>query len=627
MELIFKYFNLALKGINTFWWRITSHPNDPYHYMWFASALLLSTGYFLFYYHKKKSYLSRVKNFIKSKRYQHEFLKDAFYLGLKFIYKPLYFGIIFVNAPSIFKVLSSAPGVSLLNYDQPIIFLDPLYGLYIFAFFHVLYFDFAFYLSHVLDHKIPWFWYFHMTHHRATVLNPLTKTRTHPIGYLITHFTLTSILVPGTLFLNTAFNIGKSTEYKFALSIIVFSLLNFIIHIRHSHIRIGYGKFLSHLFISPFMHQVHHSKNPIHYDKNFGVIFSIWDKIFGSLYIPQKNEKFKFGISGEQRLKSYTFDLYDPFNLIYRDIKTLLAKIKMDTSTKPVENLVTMEMKSKSLKSAGFTLIEMLITSVIASFIFLAGAYVSLNMGLLQIKQTKISSAEKDLERLAYTLKMLAAQAVNVRYTDLTNLNGLQSPPDGAGFVRSFRYEQDASLGTLPSATLMFFARESRTSDFSPENNFSQFRPTGVFFVRKNDVFNQNRRGSQIVIDTGPVDDNSPAVTTPITVSPTPDDMVFEHISDFILDQPQYSSGNVLSSIRVTVRSIYPTQGMTKGFDCLGPTRDIASRTICNDNRTTPFKTIEKIFTLKFINNKRDSPLSVGEFQNGLYLFRPQYGM
>jgi hypothetical protein len=59
---------------------------------------------------------------------------------------------------------------------------------------------------------------------------------------------------------------------------------------------LSYGRILEHVLISPSQHQVHHSVDPKHLDKNFGEIFAIWDWIFGTLYIPTSNEELVFGI-------------------------------------------------------------------------------------------------------------------------------------------------------------------------------------------------------------------------------------------------------------------------------------------------------------------------------------------
>jgi hypothetical protein len=48
------------------------------------------------------------------------------------------------------------------------------------------------------------------------------------------------------------------------------------------------------------MHQIHHSTLPRHRDKNLGAILSLWDYLFGTLYVPQGREEFPLGISCEE---------------------------------------------------------------------------------------------------------------------------------------------------------------------------------------------------------------------------------------------------------------------------------------------------------------------------------------
>jgi prepilin-type N-terminal cleavage/methylation domain-containing protein len=278
-----------------------------------------------------------------------------------------------------------------------------------------------------------------------------------------------------------------------------------------------------------------------------------------------------------------------------------------------------MQAKNKNLSSTGFTLIEFMISAAISSLIFLIGATLSFNTIMMEVKQTKISQAEEDLERFIYTLKLVTSLAVNVRYSPFTNLNAKYASADGAGAITEFTYQSDVHMWGRNSVTLMYFARENRDSNFNAETTQSLYRPTGVFFVPKNEVFNANRRGSRIIIDLG-------AANAGGIVAPDDSDQVFENISDLILDQPQFSRSNVINSMRVNVTSIYSTISTKDGYDCLGPTFDIQGGGICNDNRTVPFKLVNKIFTIKFFNNKRDNPLSAGEFQNGVYMFKPVFG-
>jgi sterol desaturase/sphingolipid hydroxylase (fatty acid hydroxylase superfamily) len=627
IDSINQYLTLSYKEFLYIFNGVLFKKEYPFNIHWFLSSALVGILYFSYKSFKFKTYPIRILAFVRTKRYQKEFFKDCLYFSLRILYKPIFFGFLFLNAKHITSFFTNYAGFSYFRFDQPIIMLDPVYGIYLFAVLQLLLVDLTNFIAHYLEHKIPWIWYFHMTHHRATVLNPMTKSRIHPVAYIIGNVLISTLQVPGLLMLATAFNISRSMETKFATLLITYFIFSFIQHIRHSHIRINYGPILSRLISSPHMHQVHHSRNPIHFDKNFAIIFSIWDQIVGSYYLPSSKERFKFGLNDhEGRMpKSLWFDLFHPFTLIKADILSLLEKINKNQIPSndlpfPINFETKKNTSNKNIQSAGYSLIELMISAAIATIIFLTGTIITLNLTSFGLKQSKITDAEQDLDRLIYVLKTVSAMAVNVRYTTM-NLNGQQGTPDGSGFVRPFNYTQNNSLPVgRNSETLMFFARENRSTTNAPETLTSLFRPTGVFFMRKNDVFNNTRQGSRIIIDMGSANASG-------NVIPDDSDLVFNNISDLIIDQPQFSHANVLNSIRVTVSSIYSTISNKTGYDCLGPSGDITAGITCNanDNRILPFKIKTKVFTLKFINNKRNSPLSIGEFQNGVYLFKPVY--
>ena len=77
-----------------------------------------------------------------------------------------------------------------------------------------------------------------------------------------------------------------------------FAFYVFGYNLRHSHIWLPYPRGLSHIFISPAQHQIHHSTAPRHYDKNFGFLFAFWDWMAGSLYVPASKESIEFGLTG-----------------------------------------------------------------------------------------------------------------------------------------------------------------------------------------------------------------------------------------------------------------------------------------------------------------------------------------
>jgi sterol desaturase/sphingolipid hydroxylase (fatty acid hydroxylase superfamily) len=82
-------------------------------------------------------------------------------------------------------------------------------------------------------------------------------------------------------------------------------------NLRHSHVWLPYPKWLSHILISPAQHQIHHSQLIHHHDKNFGLMFAIWDWIMGTLYVPKHRENYVWGLDhGEDRDYQTVTNLY-----------------------------------------------------------------------------------------------------------------------------------------------------------------------------------------------------------------------------------------------------------------------------------------------------------------------------
>jgi sterol desaturase/sphingolipid hydroxylase (fatty acid hydroxylase superfamily) len=163
----------------------------------------------------------------------------------------------------------------------------------------LLAYEFGYWISHYLFHAIPALWEFHKVHHSAEVLTTLTEMRTHPVEI---------IAFMNVIGLCTGIVLGAMT-YLFGAGVRPFTLLNanvvlmlFIVtigHLRHSHMWIAFTGLAGRLFQSPAHHQIHHSDQPRHFNKNLGFALAVWDWLFGTLYIPDKYEKITFGIGAE----------------------------------------------------------------------------------------------------------------------------------------------------------------------------------------------------------------------------------------------------------------------------------------------------------------------------------------
>lgn len=159
--------------------------------------------------------------------------------------------------------------------------------------------DFSTYVTHALHHRWPLLWEFHKVHHSAEVMTPATVYRKHPVYNLMSDITDAALVGPLQGLVLFAFGATPEPLLLFGGNAIfgVFHLLGS--NLRHSHIWWSFGPTLSRVLISPAQHQIHHSKAPQHWNRNFGEAFALWDWLFGTLYVPgQTPEVLEFGIAG-----------------------------------------------------------------------------------------------------------------------------------------------------------------------------------------------------------------------------------------------------------------------------------------------------------------------------------------
>ena len=162
-------------------------------------------------------------------------------------------------------------------------------------------YDFATYLTHRLSHEVPVLWAFHRVHHSAEVLNPFTLMRRHPAYDLLSDgldFVIVGALGGVVLYFWVP-EVAIATATVVGSCNALFSCL--AANLRHSHVWLAFGPRVSRVFMSPAGHQIHHSKAPQHWDKNFGEVFALWDWMFGTLYVAGREpEAIQFGVAGAE---------------------------------------------------------------------------------------------------------------------------------------------------------------------------------------------------------------------------------------------------------------------------------------------------------------------------------------
>jgi sterol desaturase/sphingolipid hydroxylase (fatty acid hydroxylase superfamily) len=171
----------------------------------------------------------------------------------------------------------------------------PWFAIALFSVATFIAYDFGRYVGHWIQHKVGILWEFHKVHHSAEVLTPLTSFRLHPVDLLLMSMVpgLFTGVVGGVAMLMTD---GKITSWEILGMHGGIAMYHLISNLRHTHVWFSYGPVLSRYLISPAQHQIHHSAAEKHFHKNIGWAFAVWDRMFGTLYVPEDEEDIIYGL-------------------------------------------------------------------------------------------------------------------------------------------------------------------------------------------------------------------------------------------------------------------------------------------------------------------------------------------
>ncbi len=126
------------------------------------------------------------------------------------------------------------------------------------------------YLIHLIEHKVKWMWRFHIIHHADTHVDTTTANRHHPGESIFRAvFTMLAVFIVGA---------------PIWLLMLYQSLSVVLAQFTHANIKfpVKLDKWLSYFIVSPNMHKIHHHYKQPQTDSNFGNIFSVWDRLFGT---------------------------------------------------------------------------------------------------------------------------------------------------------------------------------------------------------------------------------------------------------------------------------------------------------------------------------------------------------
>ncbi len=159
----------------------------------------------------------------------------------------------------------------------------------------IAFMDFMLYVWHLLNHLVPFLWRFHRVHHSDMNMDASTATRFH-IGELAMSAIIKMALI---VLLGADF-----------LGVLIFeTTVVLAVQFHHSSLRVP-SRFESVfwvLFVPPSMHRIHHSVVIKERDKNYGAIFSLWDRLLGTLLREVDQEGIRIGVGAYQESGKLNF--------------------------------------------------------------------------------------------------------------------------------------------------------------------------------------------------------------------------------------------------------------------------------------------------------------------------------
>lgn len=139
--------------------------------------------------------------------------------------------------------------------------------------------ELGFYWGHRWSHEWSWLWRFHAVHHSAEHIHFLVNTRAHPVDMIFTRLCGLVLLYATGL----ASPMGESPTLIPVVVMFIGSQWSYLIH---ANVRLRLGP-LEEVVASPAFHHWHHTRDD-HKDHNYASMLPIFDRIFGTFYLPRE---------------------------------------------------------------------------------------------------------------------------------------------------------------------------------------------------------------------------------------------------------------------------------------------------------------------------------------------------
>lgn len=172
--------------------------------------------------------------------------------------------------------------------------------------------DLFFYFLHLTEHYSRFFWAVHVTHHSSEHFNLTVGFRSSVFEPLYRFIFFLPLVFMGFR--------GEDIILMYAFT----QVYGILIHTQH----IGKLGFLEYILVTPSHHRVHHASNVIYLDKNMGMVFICWDKIFGTFETEKSQVPIKFGITHPVPKNNFLYVLFHEWFAIVKDLGNRQLKWK-----------------------------------------------------------------------------------------------------------------------------------------------------------------------------------------------------------------------------------------------------------------------------------------------------------
>jgi len=162
--------------------------------------------------------------------------------------------------------------------------------------------DFLYWVLHYVGHYSRMFWAVHVTHHSSEHFNLTTGFRSTVFEPLYRVFFYLPLALMG-------FN-AIDILYAYLITQLYGNLV-------HTQYNIPLPKWYGWIFVTPSHHRVHHASNIPYLDKNMGMVFIIWDRLFNTFQEENLPEPIKYGLTHQPEDKG-------PVNILFHEWKALL---------------------------------------------------------------------------------------------------------------------------------------------------------------------------------------------------------------------------------------------------------------------------------------------------------------